>query len=237
MSVVSAALDLLYPRRCAACGRSPGGEFGAICWDCVRRFPVISDPYCRRCGDPVEGAILHEYDCSICRREEPPFELARSAVRYRGPVRRALHVFKYAGATCLATDLASFLLACIEAHVPQWGLDAVTCVPLYAKRQRERSYNQSELLARRVARSLRLPCVPNCLARVRETATQTGLHAGQRRANVRGAFAARHQAWVHGRSLLLIDDVMTTGATVSECSRVLKGAGAAGVSVVTVARG
>ena len=113
----------------------------------------------------------------------------------------------------------------------------MSCVPLHGRRQRDRTYNQARLLARDLARELQLPLAARCLVRVRSTESQIHLNARQRRANVRGAFQVRESEWVTGRSVLLIDDIMTTAATVNECSRVLKEAGAAAVHVLTVARG
>jgi ComF family protein len=116
-------------------------------------------------------------------------------------------------------------------------LDAIAYVPLAARKERERTYNQSRLLAQELGHRLQVTVAHRTLRRVRYTATQTHLHAGERAANVRGAFMVRAPSWVEGRSLLLVDDVMTTGATLRECARALKGAGAYRVFVVTVARG
>jgi ComF family protein len=137
----------------------------------------------------------------------------------------------------LSRDLADFLEACWRTHFNGADLDAVTFVPLFPRKQRERTYNQSHLLAAELAPRLRCPLLTRCLRRVRYTATQTHLSMDERAANVRGAFAVSDPDWVAGRNLLLVDDVMTTGATVSECARVLKEAGAGRVYVITVARG
>jgi ComF family protein len=163
--------------------------------------------------------------------------MARSAVRFRGGIKDVLHRFKYSAATHVSRDLAVLLQACVRAHYGHAFIDAVAYVPLHAAKQRERTYNQAGLLAADLARLMRRPLAERCLERTRDTATQTRLSARERARNVRGAFVVRHPAWVQGRHLLLVDDVMTTGATVAACSRVLKEAGAASVHVVTVARG
>lgn len=237
MSFISTLLDLVYPRTCVACGSEVGPGQGHVCWDCMSGFDVIANPFCSVCGDPVEGMIEHEYQCSSCVRHAPGFEMARSAVRYRGAIRTVLQSLKYGKKTFLARDLLPYMSACVGAHYSRVCFDGVTFVPLYPKKERERTFNQARLLAGKLAGSLDLPFLPNCLERTRYTETQTDLNAGQRRANVKGAFAVLNRKWLEGRSLLLVDDVMTTGATVSECARVLKEAGAAGVFVVTVARG
>ena len=203
-----------------------------------RGWKLIHPPFCQLCGDPVDGRVDQGYDCSACRRKRPAFVLARSAVRYRGPAIRMVHGFKYAAMTCLAGDLSEYLRACVAAHWHDHPIDAVTYVPLHATRERERGYNQAALLAKHLAAALDgLPLLRGALVRVRPTSTQTNLSARKRRENVRNAFRARDPDWLAGRRILLVDDVMTTGATAAECSRVLKEAGAAAVYVVTVARG
>jgi ComF family protein len=152
-------------------------------------------------------------------------------------MKEAVHAFKYEKACHLAGDLGGLLVGCVQAHYSQISFDGVCYVPLHPRKGRERTFNQSRLLALDAARRLGLPTLHRSLARVRLTSTQTRLNVEERKANVRGAFSALMPEWTEGRRLLLVDDVMTTGATVAECSRVLKEAGATGVYVVTVARG
>ncbi|MCE9614045.1 MAG: ComF family protein [Lentisphaerae bacterium] len=238
MAFGGALLDLLYPRVCGGCGQRVGGEGMQLCWDCLSALQPVVDPFCSHCGDPVEGMIEHRYRCGPCRKDAPGFDRARSAVRYRGPICDALQALKYNGGGHLAADLARLLAACVRTHFTDIAFDAVAFVPLYAKRQRARTYNQSRLLAVQLGRELGLGLMPpRTLKRTRDTGTQTGLTAPERRINVENAFAVTQAEWVEGRVLLLVDDVMTTGATVSACSRAIKEAGAAGVYVVTVARG
>jgi len=230
-------LDLVWPRACGVCGGSVGAGGVHICWDCLASLHTLHPPFCSRCGDPVDGAITREYVCSFCVDKPPAFDKARSAARYRGGLRGLLHRFKYSSAVHLTVDLAMLLQSCVSVHYGREPLDAVAWVPLYPARQRARTYNQSGLLAVALARRLKLPAARGCLARTRDTETQTHLSARERAANVRGAFVVRDPEWVEGRRFLLVDDVMTTGATVNECARALKEAGAAKVFVVTVARG
>jgi len=181
--------------------------------------------------------VEHEYRCSHCQKSRTAFDMARSAVRYRGSVCAILQSLKYSKQTFLVPDLLPFLSGCVSTHYSKVFFDGVVFVPLYPRKERERTFNQARLLARALARAMDLPFLPNCLERTRYTVTQTDLDAAHRRANVRGAFAPLNRKWLDGRTLLLVDDVMTTGATVDECAKVLKEAGAAGVFVVTVARG
>jgi ComF family protein len=230
-------LDLVYPRTCAGCGAAVGPGLRYLCWECMAATPWIRDPFCALCGDPVDGRVGHEYTCAWCVERRPRFDGARSAVRYRGPLREALHVFKYQLGTHLAPDLVTMLSACVRTHFARVPFDAVTFVPLHPRKERERTYNQARILARGVARALDLPLLAGCLRRARDTVAQADLTASERRRNVRLAFEAGERAWLEGRTLLLVDDVMTTGATVDECARALKKGGAAGVYVATVARG
>jgi len=232
-----ALLDVAFPRVCAACGGPAGEEALHVCWSCLHGLDLIQAPYCELCGDPYEGAIRHEFRCGFCVDRRPRFERARSAARYRGALRPLLHAFKYGGASHLAPDLARLLQACVQVHYGAERIDAVTCVPLHAVKERSRTYNQARLLAAELAPLLKRPLLPNCLRRVRATETQTHLSAGARARNVRGAFAAAQPQWIRGRCLLLIDDVMTTGATVAEAAGALRDAGATRVLVATVARG
>ncbi len=210
---------------------------GHVCWDCRSGLPLIERPYCAQCGDPVEGAISRDYRCAFCVDRAPRFTMARSAVRFRGVVPTLLHRFKYGAATHLAPDLAGWLEACVRTEYAGEPFDAIAFVPLHPTRQRLRTYNQAALLAGALGSRLQVPVAPGCLRRVRHTDTQTHLSARQRAANVRGAFAVRNPGWVDGRRFLLVDDVMTTGATLAEVAAVLKAAGAVSVHVATVARG
>jgi ComF family protein len=235
--VFAAALDVAFPRRCAACGAPVRDRPGYLCWDCFVQIPMIVPPFCRTCGDPMDGAVDMACDCHACLTRKPSFDLARSAARYRGPLKDIIHRFKYSVATFVAADLVALLEACVRTHFAACEIDAVASVPLHCVRERERTYNQSGILAVRLARRLGWPLAARAVVRRRPTATQTTFSAAERRANVRDAFEPRHLEWLEGRRILLVDDVMTTGATVDECARALKDGGAARVYVVTVARG
>jgi len=212
-------------------------ESGSLCWACRSGIQLIEKPYCGKCGDPVYGVVMHDYVCSACCDHEPSFIKARSAFRYRGAGKQMIHAFKYGGMTGLANDLAEYLTAVWEIHSDGTSPDVVTGVPLYGRKERSRGYNQSFLLGKALASRLRLEFDGTRLERVRDTVTQTELKASERRENVKGAFAAREDGWTEGRFFILVDDVMTTGSTVRECSSVLMNAGARGVFVLTAARG
>lgn len=197
----------------------------------------MEPPFCVCCGDPVAGDIQHDYTCFSCSRETPQFHFARSATRYEGAVGEALKALKYESALWLADDLAELLFACVRAEYSGVEFDCVTPVPLYPPRRRARGFNQSALLGAALARRIKVLYNERAVRRVRPTISQTGLTAPQRAANVSGAFRAGLFARLNGKKILLVDDVMTTGATVNACARALIKSGAASVHVVTVARG
>jgi len=230
-------LDLLYPRNCVHCGAPSPEPMKYLCWDCLSDTPKVEPPFCAICGDPVAGDIQHDYACFACARETPAFDRARSAVRYEGAVGDALRALKYGNALWVVQDMAELLLACVRAEYPGQPFDLVTAVPLHPVRRRERGFNQSALLGSAIARRLRMPFREGLIRRIRPTGTQTGLTAPQRTANVCGAFQVGLFARPAEQRILLVDDVMTTGATVNACAKALKKGGAAAVHVVTVARG
>ncbi|HHX98037.1 MAG: ComF family protein [Kiritimatiellia bacterium] len=232
-------LDMCYSRICGGCGDAMReDEPGAICWGCREKVQVVQVPFCEQCGDPVAGNISGEYVCAWCLKTRPAFDWARSAVRYAGRARGILRRFKYKGGVWLMEDLSQWLLAAWRMGPAGAGRgDVIVPVPLYPKRERERGFNQAGLLAEELSRGMGLPVLTRGMRRVRATATQTRLTAAQRVHNVRGVFAVSAPDRVRGARVVLVDDVMTTGATVNECARVLKAAGAAAVMVVTVARG
>ena len=196
----------------------------------------IDGPICSRCGFPFP-TIARPAEaggqrlCASCLSHEPPFTRSRQWGYYEGTLREAIHKFKYEGKTALAEPLGDWLaaLASKECHL-------IIPVPLHKRRLRERGFNQSLLLAKRLGRALKLPVDYQSLIRTRPTPPQINLSREERLRNVRGAFAIGDRSKVSGRSILLIDDVITSGATVGECARTLLKAGAASVEVLALAR-
>jgi len=230
-------LDMVFPRMCAGCGGPVGDESRHICWECLASLWPVQFPHCMVCGNPVQGMVTHEYVCSLCTGHKRHFDRARSSVLFDGRIVNIVHAFKYGQAAHLSADLAGLLAVCANTHYAPEDVDAVTFVPLHHRKERERTYNQAHLLAGNLASILGKPLLSRCLVRWRPTLTQTALTAVERRKNMQGAFRARNEKWIEGRRILLVDDVMTTGATVDECAKTLKAAGAAEVRAITVARG
>jgi len=239
----SAALDLLYPALCPVCQTRLGADRrDPLCGGCWARITRIEPPYCVICGVPdapvgagmaAAGRSETSAPCLACRTEPPPFDYARAAASYLDPLRSAVHAFKFHGKRALARPLADLVVEQCGPGLPA-GADALVPVPLARARERERGFNQAALLAERVGQALARPVKSPWLGRARPTQPQSELAADERRLNVRGAFRAAPA--VDGRHVLVIDDVLTTGATAAECARALRAAGARVVGVLTVAR-
>lgn len=235
---MSAVLDMLFSRSCEGCGVPMAEESGCLCWDCQTQVKLVQVPFCERCGDPVAGMVSDIFQCAWCRKTTPAFDWARSAVRYDGVAKQALCRLKYNAGLWVVDTLADWLLA-LWRNCPAdiQTADWIAPVPLYARRKRERGYNQAALLASRLSERMGIPFQGRLLRRSRPAVSQTRLTAAQRLHNVRGVFSVPWPRRARGARVVLVDDVMTTGATANECARVLRAAGAAAVMVLTVARG
>jgi ComF family protein len=211
---------------CAACLASPE--------------PLAANYFCSSCNTPfLNDYPLDEHGvCAACRSGLRGFDDAACFGFYEGSLRSLIHLFKYSGMKPLARPLAGYLeraLAIDHRSSDVKSFDAVVPVPLHWRKKWARGFNQAELLARHIAKRRGIPLV-NALRRRRPTGVQAGLAIAGRRRNVEGAFAARKAADVKGKRILLIDDVMTTGATAGACASALKRAGATSVSLATLAR-
>jgi competence protein ComFC len=229
-------VSLFYPPHCALCGEATGTR-RHLCSSCLTSTRRIERPFCETCSEPFFGAVTGKFACPNCEGRQFHFSHAVTAYRSRGAVREFVHRFKYDGAFYLRHQLAEWLEQALEDdRMIAQPVDALVPVPLHPARQREREFNQADVLATIVARAVRLP-VNRALRRIRYTTTQTRLDRHERMENLRNAFTLHKDAPVRGKHLVLVDDVLTTGSTLDECARVLCKAGAASVRAITVARG
>lgn len=229
--IVSFWLDVVFPPVCALCGRVGW----LLCPSCESRLVVVPPPICYRCGRMGESgqALPIGFVCRECRTTPSSLRQMRAPLRYQEPTSNLIHRFKYEGFSALGRPLARFLID----NWPDWeqSPDLLVPIPLHPKRHRRRGYNQSELLAKPLGAAMSIPVHASALRRTRHTIPQVGLGPDERQTNVQGAFEA-DTATVGGRHVLLIDDVLTTGATMSAAAAALLTAGAADVSAYCLAR-
>jgi ComF family protein len=232
---LEAAVSLLYPAVCTICRENVrAGEY--LCNRCEAKAVRIVAPFCQKCSQPFDGSITSEFTCANCTHRTIYFDAAVSAYRGRGIVREMIHEFKYGRQIHLRHLVARWLQAALDDERIRGSLfDIIVPVPLHAARQRERGFNQASLLATLLSAQTLIPSKP-VLERIRYTTTQTALDRSERMENLHNAFRLRKNADVRSLRVLLIDDVLTTGSTLSECARVLKRAGALSVHAATAAR-
>ncbi len=234
--LAAGTLDLVLPPQCLSCGAIAEGE-ASLCAGCFSGIRFLSQPLCDGCGYPFElGEGATAALCAACLRRAPSFDRARAVFVYDDESRGLVIGFKHADRTHAAPAFARWLARAGAELINE--CDLIAPVPLHRWRLFSRRYNQAALLALALARLTAKPCVPGLLRRVRATPSQGGLGRLGRARNVRGAFAVteRERERLAGRRVLLIDDVLTTGATAVEAARALKAAGAAAVDVLTLAR-
>ncbi len=230
-----AVASLFYPALCAVCSE-PIGYDDYLCSACKGKAPRIKPPFCATCSQPFDGAITEAFSCANCGQRDLHFVAAVAAYRSRGVVRKIMHDFKYGHQIHLRHPVAEWLIETLDdPRLRGRRFDLVIPVPLHPTRKRERGFNQAELLAQLLSARAGL-VMNNALERIRYTTTQTAFDRAERMENLRDAFRLRKKAHVRGLRVLLIDDVLTTGSTLSECARVLKAAGAISVHAATAAR-
>jgi ComF family protein len=232
---LQAIASLFYPPNCGACGAAiSNSEY--LCSSCHDKAQRITPPFCAKCSEPFAGAIEGEFTCANCAHRKLEFDAAVSAYRSRGVVRFVILQFKYSRQLHLRHPIARWLVeAMMDARLQDRAFDLIVPVPLHPARLRERGFNQAHLLATMVSREIGLP-VFAALERIRYTTTQTAFDRVDRMENLHNAFRLRKKVSVRELRVLLVDDILTTGSTLSECARVLREAGALSVYAVTAAR-
>lgn len=230
-----ALLDLLLPRICAACDRlMPAPEHGTVCSGCWVRLPFLPHPQCARCGHPTDGR-----DCRFCESLPPFIRSARSVCWVPHHVSSGIvHALKYHGWERTAAGIGERIARLSWPDDVRAERTAVVPIPLARVRERERGFNQAERISASVAAHWQIPVWRDVVRRRRATVTQTRLTPGERSANVHGAFAVPDdvRSRLTGAHLILVDDVMTTGATLNACAAALFAAGARTLSYATFGR-
>lgn len=233
-----AVLACFFPNVCHLClserATASEGYVGAGCRQSVR---FIHEPFCERCGLPFEGAIEQEFECSNCREMSLHFESARAVVAATGPALEIIHRYKYQRAVWFERYLGPLLTEHAVPQLKPGDWDLIVPVPLHRQKRREREFNQAERLACYLGKASGLPVHKHLLERIQPTRTQTQLSRAERMQNVQSAFRFCPRQQLAGERIILVDDVLTTGATTSACAKLLRRNGSGKVIVWTVARG
>jgi ComF family protein len=227
-----------YPQVCCLCQSWVHFEDPRpLCDRCLTSLRRLDGPLCPVCGIPVPTDILGEgYVCSSCRKQAPPFDKARAWGLYGDLLRKTIHHFKFEGLRHLDIPLGNLLAEVFNEHFSEEHPEILVPIPIHPRRHRERGYDQTLLLARRLSRLCGLP-IDRSTHRCRHTSPQFGLNLGARRSNLRGAFSIDPGHQLTGRRILIVDDVMTTGTTVGELGKLIKrSARPEWLGVLTVAR-
>jgi len=228
-------VSLIYPPRCQGCGNSLDLLDGnVLCGDCLSGIKLNTPPFCKRCGRPGvhQGGI-----CGDCHKFKYYFDAGYAVSVYDGIMRECIHKFKYRNGVALERLFKGLMGGFAERHIEMQRYDLLAPVPLHSVKQRERTFNQSEILSLHLSRKFGVPTLKNNLVRIRQGRPLMMLSKKNRLEDISGAFTVKDASLLKDRSVLLIDDVFTTGATANECSKVLKEAGAGPVEVFTLARG
>ena len=228
---LSTFIDLVFPRICFFCGRKL--REGFLCESCSKKIVFLTPPLCKRCSAPLTHTNGHL--CKSCKNKPYIYDRLISVTYYKEPLISLLHLFKYKQYDFLKDFFSSLMIT----HLKKWGFnptlfDCIVNVPSHPLRIREREYNQTGLLAQNLAKELKLPLKDNILQCTKYRLSQTKVSAAKRLTNTRGIFSSQKD--IAGMRILLVDDVVTTRATVSECSNVLKNRGAENITVLTLTR-
>lgn len=239
MAIIQGLSTLLFPYglRCPLCGGVAPRKQDPLCKHCRKDVDEMVKGLrpCIKCGRFISNK---EYFCSDCDGNiDFPFALARGAAVYEGKIKEQIHLFKYLGKRSLAQPFADLMVKVLKSEKAYQPIDSVVAVPLHANRLQERTFNQAEDLAVNIARKLKKPYLEEVLWRIVDTPTQVSLNKKERNKNLKGAFTVTNPEVVENKNILLIDDIFTTGNTVSESTVALQKAGAKRVAILTLATG
>ncbi len=229
-------LNTIYPLKCEVCRQQlPLAAGNRICQSCRKKILPIGDNFCHKCG---KSLLIAADICVDCQGNDTLYyESIKAAGIYHGILRESIHAFKYERRSCLGADLGDFMISSYRQHFSLNSFDKLVPVPLHKKQYRQRQYNQSEVLARKLSRATGIPVAADTLARSRATKPQFTLNKQERALNIKDSFQVKNRAWLQGAKVLVIDDICTTGSTINECARILKQAGAEEVYGLVLAHG
>lgn len=229
--------DLFFPEVCPFCNRIIYEEEALVCSECLSKIESVSSPLCTSCGKPFMVETQEDHYCGECLTERRFYRKVRAVLFYEGEVMEAIHRFKYSSQIYHARPFGWLMYERGKEFMDFSEYDLIIPVPLHKKRLKKRGFNQAQLLAEEVSKYLNLSVEVFVLERRKETSSQVGLKKDERRRNVKNAFYVLNHEVIRKRKILLIDDVLSTTATVNECARALIRAGAEMVDVLALARG
>ncbi|HUL21956.1 MAG TPA: ComF family protein [Thermodesulfobacteriota bacterium] len=235
MKFRSAAFQFFLPSQCPCCGKFLDEGQQGFCTTCLSEIRWIEPPFCSVCGTPFISGEVEDHPCGACVIHKKYFRMARALAAFEGSLQGAIHRWKYEGKTHLTPFFAEWMAEGLNRY---WGPDALEVlipVPLHRQRLRERGFNQALLLAEELSRRTGIPSLKTILKKKKPSLPQVNLSRVERERGLRGAFHVAERKELLGKSVLLIDDVYTTGATVNECSKALVKGGAERVDVLTLA--
>jgi len=233
--IIQGILGVIYPPRCQICGESFNiFDRRILCEICYNSIKFNTPPFCKRCG---KSCSYEDRICESCRVKTCYFDASYSVCIYEGVIRECIHNFKYNGRFSLERFFKNLLIEFAEKYIDMCRYNWLIPVPLHRIRHRERTFNQSAILASYLSKRFNIPVLKNNLLRTRLGKPQVTLPKNKRLKDINNSFKIKRPLLIKDKSVLLIDDVFTTGATVNECSKILKKAGANLVEVLTLARG
>ncbi len=233
LTFLSLVINFLFPLRCLSCS-----EFIAIpnafCAECWQKFNFIAKPYCNLCGSMLAINIQEVSQCGQCLAYPPPFASCRSLIKFDEHSKKIIHAFKYYDKTILAKLFANLLLQRYTDHFS--AVDIIAPVPMNKLKRLFRLYNHSHILAKEIAYLMKKPLYPDLLIKTKWTKPQSALSKSERENNLANSLEFNSKYNINNHSILLVDDVLTTGTTIKKCSIMLKNSGASAVHVFTIAR-
>ncbi len=223
---------IFFENGCIVCGK---GTTSPVCTDCSNNMSYIHHPFCTRCGKPFTTDKGISHICYDCIKDKNKFIMSRAVFEYNGAIVKLIHRFKFGDQVNLSSFFSDELFKLYKAHFSAEHINAIIPVPLSVRRLKHRSYNQTQLLAKRLSKKLSLPIFTQVLEKIKETPPQSRLSAEKRHENVKDVYRVTNRVSLKGKRVLLIDDVITTGATVNACTGVLMRAGIKQVYVMAIA--
>ncbi len=240
---VEAFINIVWPRNCHICSRIINGQANAfdkyICTNCFADMKKTSMTSCQLCGTSLDKNTAHtRVLCAYCEKHPPDYQKFISCYQYEGAARKLIHEFKYKDRPYLAKTIIKLITNCLSEYTRDTFkmIDYLTAIPLHPARLREREFNQSQLIAQELSQQIQKPLI-HALKKIKHTKSQTALNRIERFLNLKDSFAFNEKTCVKNKNILIIDDVVTTSATVREAASLLKKSGARNISVLTFAKG